>query len=139
MLALVGWNALRLAEGRVSVSELACVDPTDPCNYSTYRVENDTGAPVVLRECMHHCGSGDQRLDPVSIDVGRTTAGDAVTALVSSRDWWEVRTSSHRLIECLVLEGHRHKHDGDAVVASSAEPCRAHALSTPARAAGTND
>src|SRR5438046_2106321 len=68
VLSLIGWNAVRLAEGQVSVSELACVgDPTDPCNWSGYRVENDTALPVVLRECMHHCGSGDRRLDPMFV------------------------------------------------------------------------
>jgi hypothetical protein len=57
ILSLIGRNAVRLAKGQVSLADLACVgDPTDPCNWSTYRVENNTGGPVVLRECMHHCG-----------------------------------------------------------------------------------
>lgn len=139
ILALIGWNVVRLAEGQVSVSELACIDVTDPCNYSSYSVKNDAALPVVLRECMHHCGRGDRRLDPVSIDVARTTSNDAVTALVGSRAWWEVRSSSNHLLGCLVLDGHQHKHDGDVVVVSSVQPCRAHASSTPARAAQTND
>ena len=41
VLALIAWNVVRLATGQVAPSELACIDPTDPCNYSTYRVLND--------------------------------------------------------------------------------------------------
>jgi hypothetical protein len=34
VLSLIGWNAVRLAKGEVSLSDLACVgDPTDPCNW----------------------------------------------------------------------------------------------------------
>ena len=108
---------MRLAEGQVSLSDLTCVDdPTDPCNWSSYRVKNDSAVPVVLRECMHHCGSGHRRLDPVLVKIDETTSGDAVTALVGDRAWWEVRSSSNRLLGCLVLDGHRHKHDADLVV-----------------------
>jgi hypothetical protein len=133
--SLISWNAVRLAEGQVSLSDLACVgDPTDPCNWSSYRVENDTGGPVVLRECMHHCGEGDRRLDPVSLRAGGTTSDDAVTALVGDRAWWEMRSSSNQSLGCLVLDGHRHKRDGDLVLVSSVRPCRASAPSSPAQA-----
>jgi hypothetical protein len=136
VLSLIGWNAVRLAKGQVSLSDLACLgDPTDPCNWSSYRVKNDSAVPVVLRECMHHCGSGDRRLDPVLVKIDETTSGDAVTALVADRAWWEVRSSSNRLLGCLVLDGHRHKHDGDLVVVSSVQPCRVNSPTTPARAA----
>ena len=136
--ALIGWNAVRLAKGQVSLSELACVDPTDPCNWSTYRVENDMAEPVVLRECLHHCGSGDRRLDPVFVGIGRTSR-DVLTASIGSRAWWEVRSTSHRLLGCLVLDGHQHKQDGAVVVVSSAEPCSADAASTPTRPVRASD
>jgi hypothetical protein len=135
VLSLIGWNAVRLAKGQVSLSDLACVgDPTDPCNWSSYRVENNASGPVVLRECMHHCGRGDRRLDPVAVRTGETTSGDAVTALVGDRAWWEVRLSSNQLLGCLVLDGHRSKHDGDLVLVSSVRPCRVNAPSSPTQA-----
>jgi hypothetical protein len=134
VVAVISWNAVRLAQGNVSVSELLCVDPTEACNWSSYRVRNDTAAPVVLRECMHHCGLGDQRLDPVFVGSKATTSDDAVTALVGSRNWWEVRTAAHRSLGCLVLDGHRHKRDGYLVLVSSREPCSPGAPSTPAQA-----
>lgn len=59
VLALVGWNVVRLAEGETTVEALTCVDPTDSCNWSSYRVINDSNVPVVLRECQHHCEGGD--------------------------------------------------------------------------------
>jgi hypothetical protein len=134
VLSLIGWNAVRLAKGEVSPSDLACVgDPTDSCNWSSYRVENNAGGPVVLRECMHHCGKSDRRLDPVAVRAGRTTLDDAVTALVGDRAWWEMRSNSNQLLGCLVLDGHRHKHDGDLVLVSSVGLCRADALSSPTR------
>jgi len=131
ILTLVAWNAARLARGEVSFSELACVDPTDSCNYSTYRVLNDTTGPVLLRECMHHCGRGDRRLDPIVVESGRTTSGAAVPALVGSRNWWEVESLSHSRLGCLVLDGHRHKRDGDLVDVSAVGPCSANAARTP--------
>jgi hypothetical protein len=134
IVSLIGWNAVRLAEGEVSLTELACVgDPTDPCNWSSYRVENNTGGAVVLRECMHQCGKGDRRLDPVAVRAGGITSDDAVTALVGDRAWWEMRSNSNQLLGCLVLDGHRHKHDGDLVLVSSVGLCRADALSSPTR------
>jgi hypothetical protein len=123
VLSLVGWNAVRLASGQVSLSDLACVgDPTDPCNWSSYRVQNDTGAPVVLRECMQSCARGDRRLDPVSVKTGEVTSGHAVTAMVGGRARWEVRSTSNHVLGCLVLYGHRHKQDGDLVRVSFVQP-----------------
>ena len=62
LVTVIVWNVVRLADGKVTVSGLACVDPTDPCNWSSYRVVNDTGTPIALRECLHQCGNGDRRL-----------------------------------------------------------------------------
>jgi hypothetical protein len=134
IIALVTWNVVRLSEGKVTLDDLACIDPTDSCNFSKYRVQNDTTRPVVLRECSHHCGEGDRRLDPIDVAAGGLTPDDefsGVTALVGKRAWWEVRTRTGQLLGCLVLDGHPHKRDGDLVAISAARPCGTHAAATP--------
>src|ERR1035437_1423435 len=85
--AIVVWNIVRLVQGQTTVAQLACVDPTDPCNFSAYQVTNDTNRPVVLRECMHHCGPGDRLLDPITVGPTETTPDSvsAVYALVGAR------------------------------------------------------
>jgi hypothetical protein len=125
LVALIVWNVLRLADGKATFSGLACVDPTDPCNWSSYRVVNDTDTPVVLRECLHQCGNGDRRLEPILVAPRATTPnnGHQVTASVGGRDWWEVQTVSGRQIGCLLLDGHSSKHDGDTVRVLSARRC----------------
>jgi hypothetical protein len=135
---LIAWNGVRLSNGDVRFSELMCIDPTDACNWSAYRVRNDTAEPVVLRECMHHCGAGDQRLDPIAVAPGQTTANSVrdVSALVATHDWWEVRLRSGRLLGCLVLDGHPHKHDGDRVSVAGVGPCTPEARITPFEATG---
>jgi hypothetical protein len=119
VLALIGWNVVRLTEGKTTVEALACVDPTDQCNSSSYRVANDSNAPVVLRECAHHCGSGDRRLDPILVAPGTMSSSDQVRATVGARDWWEAQTVPGRQIGCLILAGDSSKHDGDAVLVGS--------------------
>jgi hypothetical protein len=123
--ALIGWNVVRLTEGKTTLAALTCVDPTDSCNWSSYRVTNDSNVPVVLRECQHHCESGDRRLDPILVAPGTATpsSGYQVTATVGARDWWEVQTVSGRQIGCLILDGHPRKHDGDVVRVSSVQRC----------------
>jgi hypothetical protein len=134
VLALVAWNILRLADGQVTFSQLACVDVTDPCNWSSYRVLNDTRAPIILRECDDRCEHVNRRLGAIVVAPGTTTAGEEVRATVASRDWWEVRTRQGRLLGCLVLDGHLHKHDGDVVRVSSASPCSSGHATAPASA-----
>jgi hypothetical protein len=123
VLAVIGWNVARLTEGKTTVEALACVDPTDPCNWSSYRVANDSNAPVVLRECVHRCESGDRKLDPILVAPGTMSSSDQVRATVGARNWWEVQTVSGHQIGCLVLDGHSSKHDGDTVRVSSARRC----------------
>jgi hypothetical protein len=134
IIALVAWNIGRLNTGKVTLSELTCIDPTDPCNWSSYQVRNDTSRPVVLRECLHHCGDGDSRGDPIQIEPRAVSPNDVyrgASATVGDRAWWEVRTTSARLLGCLVLDGHAHKHDGDLVVVSSARSCSSDQMDTP--------
>jgi len=125
LVALIVWNVVRLADGKVTVSDLACVDPTDPCNWSSYRVINDTDTPAVLRECLHQCGNGDRRLEPILVAPKATTPnnGHQVTANVGSRNWWEVQTVSGQQIGCLIMDGHPSKRDEDIVLVSSARRC----------------
>ena len=137
VLALVGWNVERVRNGDVTVDELLCMDPGDVCNWSAYRVRNDSGQPVVLRECRHQCGAGDRRYDAIGVRPGEVTANSAreVSAAVGQLVWWEVRTSGGRMLGCLILDGHRHKHDGDLVAISARAPCRAQMPATPVQAA----
>jgi hypothetical protein len=130
--AIVVWNVVRLARGQTTFAQLACIDPTDPCNVSTYRVTNDINRPVVLRECLHHCGPGDRLLDPITVGLGATTPDSvsAVTALVHSRDWWEVQAVDGRTLGCLVLDGHSTKRDGLLVDVSSLGRCTPSASNT---------
>lgn len=115
------------------VSQLLCWEPGDSCGYSVYRIRNDLDQPIVVRECMHHCGTGDQRLDPIAVPAGRVTQNSflAVSAIVGLHDWWEVKSASGEVLGCLVLDGHAHKHDGDLVVVSAAGPCTPQAAVTP--------
>jgi hypothetical protein len=98
----------------ITVSEAICgFDASDPCNYSSYRVRNDIGAPVVLNVDEGY---------PIRLDPGATT--DEPSAVVRERETWEVRTPSGSLLGCLVLSGHRHKRDGDRLSVSGAGSCR---------------
>lgn len=132
LVTLIVWNVVRLADGKVTVSDLACVDPTDSCNWSNYRVINDTDTPVVLRECLHQCGNGDRRLEPILVAPNATTSddGNQVTASVGGRNWWAVQTVSGHQIGCLVLDGHSSKRDGDLVLVSSARRCGSASVTT---------
>jgi hypothetical protein len=132
LVALIVWNVVRLADGKVTVSDLACVDPTDPCNWSSYRVINDTDTPVVLRECLHQCGNGDRRLEPILVASKATTPnnGHQVIARVGGRNWWAVQTVSGQQIGCLVLDGHSSKRDGDLVLVSSTRRCGSASVTT---------
>jgi hypothetical protein len=125
VLAVIGWGAVRLAQGEITFSEPTCIDFTDPCNWSSYRVFNDTGKLIVLRECDDRCQPGDGRSDPIIVGAGAITRDDVyeVRASVKERDWWAVESRTGRQIGCLVLDGHPHKHDGDVVLASAVQPC----------------
>jgi hypothetical protein len=125
LIALGGLIAHDVATGDVTVDELLCFKPGELCRYSVYRVRNDTVAEVYLRWCLHHCGEGDRRGNPIDVAPGQVTANDpnGVTAILSSLNWWEVRSSSGRVLGCLVLDGHHHKRDGDLVLVSALGPC----------------
>src|SRR5947199_8913017 len=56
-----------------SFSQGTCVDPTDDCNWSVVVIVNDSAKPVTLRECIHRCGSVDQRLDPLTVAPHRSS------------------------------------------------------------------
>jgi hypothetical protein len=108
------------------IDAFACgLDPTDPCNWSIVIVKNDISAPVALRDCIHHCGKGDQLEDPVDVAPGRSSPRDqyqGVSALTGLRTWLVVSVRGRR-IGCLVLDGHDTKRDGDVVLVSEARPC----------------
>lgn len=104
----------------------ACVDPTDACNWSIYRVQNDTRSTVVLRECDHRCAKNDHLGDPINLPPDAVSPKDAyvgVTALVDTHDWWLVQSASGRVLGCLVLDGHQRRRDDEHVLVSAARPC----------------
>lgn len=110
---------------RARIVNWSCLDPTDPCNWSSYRVRNDTRQPLVLRECDRVCGQADDLGDPFDLPPGATTANDVdhVNAIVGERTWWLVLAADGRRLGCLVLDGHPRKHDGDLVLVSERERC----------------
>lgn len=119
--------------GPHSIRQATCLDPTDDCNWSVVVVRNDTPRTVALRACMHHCGAGDRRLDPVVVASGRsspTTQYGGVYANTGGLDWWAVEDPNGVILGCLVLDGHSDKRDGDVVLVSEARPCRAHGPAT---------
>jgi hypothetical protein len=75
VLFLLVWNGIRLVDGRLKASELVCLDPTDECNWSTYRVLNDTNQPVVVGDCAYHCGRDDHVGDSFRILPDQRTVG----------------------------------------------------------------
>jgi hypothetical protein len=123
VLALVAGVLVRVVTGKVAVSSLLCVDIHDSCNWSTYRVLNDTSAPVVLREWDNHCGRGDHRSGLITVVPELMTRDDAIVEPIGTRGWWEVATASGTPLGCLVLDGHPAKQDGDVVAISAARPC----------------
>jgi hypothetical protein len=109
-----------------SFSQGTCVDPTDDCNWSVVVIVNDSAKPVTLRECIHHCGSGDQRLDPITVAPHRrspATQYGGISALTGERTWVSVESGDARKLGCLVLDGHRDKRDGDLVRVSEMSVC----------------
>jgi hypothetical protein len=132
LVALGGLIARDLASGATTFDELLCFKPGEPCRYSVYRVRNDTGAPVEIRWCLHHCGEGDRKGVGIPIAPGGTTVNDehGVQAIISNLNWFELRAESGSVLGCLVLDGHPHKHDGDLVVVSDVAPCRNDAKAT---------
>jgi hypothetical protein len=112
--------------GRRASLEAACFDPTEACSWSVVVVRDDTHQPVVLRACMHHCGQGDRRLDPVAVKPGEESAREqygAVYALVDGLSWWAVEDRAGNTLGCLVLDGHGEKRDGDLLLVSQRRPC----------------
>jgi hypothetical protein len=107
-----------IACGPHSLRQAMCVDPTDSCNWSVVVVQNDSQRPVSLRGCIHHCGKGDQRVDPVVVSAGRrspATQYGGVSALTGTRSWVAVESVQGKTLGCLVVDGHPDKSDGDLV------------------------
>jgi hypothetical protein len=138
LLALGGIVALVVVGGinwKATSAFLDCPSPLDSCNWSAYRVRNDTSRIVVLRECENWCEAGDQLYDPVRLEPGSLSSTDAVIANVNSRAWWEVKRLSGRQLGCLVLNGYSTRHNGELVLVSAARPCSPTQPTTPIRVA----
>ena len=106
---------------------LACgFDPTDSCNWSVAVVENDTQRTIRLLPCGHHCGSGDQFLDPITVQRGRRSPASqygGLEVLTGDVSWIAVDTASGQRLGCLVIDGHARKRDGDLFSVSQMERC----------------
>jgi hypothetical protein len=113
--------------GHRAVQATCGFDPTDDCNWSVIVVRNDAKSPVELRACVHHCGQGDRRLDPVEVEVDEASPAQqygGVYANTGGLNWSEVTDrATGRRLGCLVLRGHSNKTDGDVVLVSQARPC----------------
>jgi hypothetical protein len=112
--------------GPHSLRQATCFDPTDDCNWSVVVVQNDTPRSLIIQECIHHCGRGDQRLDPITLlpeDRSPATQYGGITALTGTRTWVAVETKTGATLGCLVLDGHPDKQDGDLVPVSEMAPC----------------
>src|SRR5262249_43345440 len=102
ILGMAGLFAFTVASGRMSLGDALC-SPGDPCRFTTYRVRNDTGRPVLVSECAHHCGPGDEILRSNGTSIAAGGAGGTVSTHVYDREWWEVSTKAGRQLGCLVL------------------------------------
>lgn len=126
LLVLLGAHAAQLTCG---------FDPTDDCNWSVFVVSNDSPSAVALRQCLHHCGQGDRRLDPIYVAAGQGSPPrqyGSVYATTGGLAWWEVTdASTQRQLGCLVLDGRGDKTDGKVLLVSRAHPCRATQPPTP--------
>ncbi len=119
--------------GSRSFRQATCVDPTDNCNWSVVVVRNDTPRAVASRPCLHHCGPGDRRLDPVVVPSGQGSPWKqygGVYANTGGLNWWAVQGAIGETLRCLVLDGHPDKRDGDIVRVSQARPCGSHEPAT---------
>ena len=112
--------------GPHSFRQATCIDPTDDCNWSVVVVANDIAKPVQLRECVHHCGKGDRRLDPIVLaprEKSPDTQYGSIQALTGDRSWVAVESHNGTTLGCLVLDGHADKSDGDVVRVSALTRC----------------
>ena len=112
--------------GPHSFRQATCVDPTDDCNWSVVVVQNTTSRLVILRQCVHHCGRGDKRLDPITLLPGHrspVTQYGGIAASTGTRNWVAVETRMGATLGCLVLDGHPDKRDGDLVSVAQLARC----------------
>ena len=81
----------------VALSTAGCsVDPTDPSNYNSVNVRNDTASQVVLVQCDTSCG--------VLHDRTTLAAGESTVVSVSNEDitvGYAVQTPGGKTLGCL--------------------------------------
>jgi hypothetical protein len=109
--------AAEVADDRVGCGS---VDPTDPANYSTVRILNDTSRAVVLDDCLGaYCAEQDSiLLEPrqrTSVDAACASSGPDMTS-------WRL-TGGGSLLGYIAVNTPR-KHDGLVFVVSHASPNR---------------
>jgi hypothetical protein len=80
-------------EATDSAAGCGSVDPTDPANYSTVTIVNDTSSPVVLSDCPGAYCHAD--LLPAVIDPGKSLSDNAACGSTGANmTSWRVSTQS---------------------------------------------
>lgn len=101
--------ALLAAEIAGGVAGCGSVDPTDPANYSSIRIVNDTGSPVVVDDCR---GAYCQLDGPERLASGQQITDDAACG-AAGRDMtsWRVRGSDGHLLGYVAVESAKSRND----------------------------
>jgi hypothetical protein len=102
------------------------------CDRPVFRVQNDTGAAIVLRACDHHCGAGDG-LDTPKVVARRHAALIRTYGFAGVHDWYAVSRESGARLGCLVLDEGVSYHGVWEIAASAAGSCAPDTPSTVAR------
>lgn len=101
-----GFALLLAAQAADDYAGCGSVDPTDPANYSSVSIINDTPNPVVVDSCVGgycHPQNLPQRLPPggrFSDDAGCGVSGGDMTS-------WRVRTANGRLLGYIAVDSPR--------------------------------
>jgi hypothetical protein len=108
--ALVGGGLILAAQAIDDRAGCGSVDPTDPANYSTITLVNDTPAAAIIDDCSGaYC-----RPDELAIRLAPGQRSDADAACgVSGSDMtsWRVRSSDDAVLGYVAVDTPR-KHDG---------------------------
>jgi len=114
--------ALIAAQVASTVTGCGSIDPTDPANYSTVSILNDTSQPVIIKDCPGaYCDSNvlPARLNP----GGRFTDNAACGATGADMTSWKVTRVDGRVLGYIAVDSPRSQ-DGLVYKVSRASPNR---------------
>jgi hypothetical protein len=90
-------------EATDSAAGCGSVDPTDPANYSTVTIVNDTSSPVVLSDCPGTYCHPD--LLPANLDPGKSFSDDAACGSTGAdMTSWRVSTPTGRPLGYIAVD-----------------------------------